>query len=228
MNTFTVQGLLLALLLMLAAAQPVWAHLPYLERSNIEISVRNPEISKAYYGWLNGVPAVYSIAAPKPFLLYLNLLDPRAENSRQDYSARVYKDGELFVALNGADYIWLVTYEPIANDYYSKGPEYERLAPPGNYKVEVYNSGNSGNYVLAIGKAEDLSLGQFLRTLAVLPGVKQEFFGKPWWEAFNNFIGLAAFILLAVSLVIIYFAISFVKNRRLKKRLDIQYFRLRN
>lgn len=212
-----------AFVLMLAIAQTACAHLPYLERDNTGIIVTASEISKAYYGWLNGEPAVYSIAAAKPFLLYLGLLSPKSDNNRQDYSARIYKDGELFGKLDGADYIWLVSYEPFANDYYNKGPEYETQAPAGDYQIEVYNSGDSGNYVLAIGKNEDLSLGQFLRTLWVLPGLKEEFFGKSRWEAFNNYIGLAALVLLSIFAIIAYFVASFIKRARLKKRLDNEY-----
>jgi hypothetical protein len=207
----------------LAAAQTVQAHLPCLERGNMEITASEPEISKAYYGWLDGNPAVYSISARKPFLLHIHLLAPKEDNSRQDYSARIYKDGELFGELNGYDYIWLVSYDPFANDYYNKGPEYETQAPAGNYKIEVYNSGNSGNYVLAVGKKEDLSLGQFLRTLAVLPGVKEEFFGKSKWGAFNNYIGLVALAMVSVLGIIVYFIISFIRLRRLKQRLDNEY-----
>jgi hypothetical protein len=145
-----------------------------------------------------------------------------------DYSARVYKDGEPFAQVPANNSFWMVTYEPFANDYYTKGPEYDAQVPAGDYKIEVYNSGNSGNYVLATGKAEDLSLGQFLRTLAVLPAVKQEFFGKPWWQAYNNFVGLAALIALVFSLAIIYFAVSFFKRRRLKKKLDSRYAEHKN
>jgi len=74
-----------------------------------------------------------------------------------------------------------------------------------------------------VGKKEDLSLGQFLRTLTVLPGVKEEFFGKSRWGAFNNYVGLAALAMVAVLGIIIYFIISFIRRRRLKQRLDNEY-----
>lgn len=211
-----------------AMAAPASAYLPYMAGSNSGITVDEPEISKTYYGWLQGKPAVYSIDSAKRFLLYLNLLSPQADGARQDFSAKVYKDGKLLAALNSDDAVWLVAYEPFANDYYVKGPEYEAPASAGNYRVEVYNSGNSGNYVLAIGKAENLSPGRFLRTLSVLPAVKQDFFGKPWWEAYNNFIGLAAFIAIIILVVAIYFTISLVNTRRLKVRLDNEYGKYQN
>lgn len=211
-----------------AIAAPVMAHLPYMAEDNTGITVDKPEISKAYYGWLQGEEAVYSIDSAKPFLLYLNLLSPQVDGGRQDFSAKVYKNDELLATLNGGDTIWLVTYEPFANDYYIKGPEYEARAVAGNYKIEVYNSGNSGNYVLAVGKTEDLSPGQFLRTLAVLPKVKQDFFGKAWWEAYNNLVGLAAFVIIVLLAIAIYFAVSTIKIRRLKARLDNEYGKYQN
>jgi hypothetical protein len=221
---FARMKIIFALLLPLAAAPlTACAHLPYLEEGNTEISVSEPEISKAYYGWLQGAPAVYSISSDKPFDLYLNLLSPRVENGKMDYSIDIYRDGELLQNVYGGDAIWLVEYEPFANDYYSKGPEYQIQAAAGEYRVEVYNSGNSGNYVLAVGKTEDLSLGQFFRTLAVLPKIKTEIFGKPALDAFNNYLGLAALIMLLAVLAIAYFAITFTKRMFLKKRLDHEY-----
>jgi hypothetical protein len=213
----------LAVFIFLAAAAPVSAHLPYLAGDKAEIAVGSPEISKAYYGWLSGKPAVYSISSPKPFLLYLNLLAPQGDGARLDYSARIYKNGDLLETIEDDDALWLAEYEPFANDYYSKGPEYEARVPAGDYRVEVYNSGNSGNYVLAVGKTEDLSLGQFLRTLAVLPRIKEQFWGKPWWEAYNNLVGLFAFVLLVILTVIIYFAASIIKRWKLKAKLDNEY-----
>jgi len=212
----------------LAVALPVWAHLPYLEADKKAVVVVDPEISKAYYGWLQGSAADYLIDSRQPFLLYLNLLAPQVENAQLDFSMKIYKDGDLLETRSDEDAFWQVDYEPFANDYYLKGPEYETQMSPGNYKIEIFNSGNSGNYVLAVGKKEDLSFGQFLRTLAVLPQVKQEFWGKPLWQAYNNFVGLAAFILLVLLLMAAYFAISFIKNRRLKIKLDNEYKNNRN
>jgi hypothetical protein len=218
----------LAVAITFSCAPIAIAHLPYLERGFAEIKIEKPEISKAYYGWLQGKPAVYTISSAKPFLLYLNLLSPQIEAARMDYSAQIYKDGEPFAQVPADNSLWLVTYEPFANDYYAKGPEFEMAAPAGNYRIEVGNSGNSGNYVLAVGKTEDLSLGEFLRTLLVLPAVKQEFFGRAWWQAYNNLIGLGAFVALALFLILFYFVVSFVKKRRLKIKLDNEYKSHRN
>lgn len=220
--------LFLAAFFSAAVASPILAHSPYLEGDKSEAVVGDPEISKAYYGWLGGQPAVYSISSPKPFDLYLNLLSPQIDGAKLDFSARVSRDGEPFAQINGTDALWLVEYEPFANDYYVKGPEYEAQVPAGDYEIEIYNSGDSGNYVLAVGKKEDLSPAAFLRTLAVLPQIKQEFWGKPAWQAYNNFMGLAALAIIVVLAIAAYFTISFFHRRRLKKRLDSEYGRYQN
>lgn len=220
--------IILPAVLLLILALPVEAHLPRMARGSVEIEVDRPEISKAYYGWLEGAPAVYRVESKTPFLLYLNLLSPRMEAARMDYSAMIYKDGELFAQALADNSLWMIIYEPFANDYYAKGPEFTQKVDAGVYEIKIHNSGNSGNYALAIGKTEDLSAQEFLRTLAVLPAVKQEFFGKNWWDAYANLVGLFALILLAVVLMVLYFAISFLRRRRLKKILDIQYAASKN
>lgn len=204
-------------------AQNVQAHLPRMARQNTEIKVERPEISKAYYGWLKGEPAVYRVESKTPFLLYLNLLSPRIEAARMDYSATIYKDGERFAQASADNSLWMIIYEPFANDYYAKGPELERRVDAGTYDIKVHNSGNSGNYALAIGKTENLSVGEFLRTMMILPAVKQEFFGKNWWDAYTNLIGLFALVLLVAVLMVLYFIISFSRRWHLKRNLDIQY-----
>ena len=219
---FFLRFIVLAALLFVLAL-PVEAHLPRMEGANAEIKIERPEISQAFYGWLEGKPAIYSINAKAPFLLYVGLLSPRVEFLRTDFSAVIRKDGELFSRVSAEDSLWPVVYEPFANDYYAKGPEWEQKVPAGKYEIEISNSGNSGSYSLTIGKTEDLSLGGFLCTLAVLPHVKEKFFGVPWWQAYNNLIGVAALIFLAALLIAVYFAASFFKNRRLKKKLDEQY-----
>jgi len=204
-------------------ALPVGAHLPRLEGASTEIQIERPEISQAFYGWLEGNPAVYSINAREPFLLYVGLLSPRIESMRMDFSAVIRKDGKLFSRVSAEDSFWPIVYEPFANDYYARGPEWEQKVPAGKYEIEISNSGNNGSYSLAVGKTEDLSLGGFLNTLAQLPRVKEEFFGVPWWQAYNSIIGVTALVFLVILLAIAYFSALFLKNRRLKNKLDGQY-----
>jgi len=209
-----------AFVLFFAPAPLAQAHLPYLEEGAPEVTIEKPEISQIYYGWLEGGPAIYYISSPKPFKLYLNLLSPQMSDARVDFSANIYKEGELYDKMNGIDFVWLAFYEPFANDYYIKGPEYGKEVPAGTYQVEIYNSANRGDYALSVGEKEDLSPGEFLRTLSVLPEVKEKFFGKNPWEAYHSFVGLIALVFIVIILVAIYLTISAAWRRSLKDRLD--------
>jgi hypothetical protein len=212
--------ILFVFFLLNAAPAAQAAYLPYLEEGSGQVAVTRPEISQAHYGWLTGSPAVYAISSKKPFKLYLNLMSPQLSDARVDFSADIYKDGELIYTMNGIDFVWLAYYEPFANDYYIRGPEYETDAGPGDYRIEVYNSANYGDYVLAVGKTEDRSLGEFLRTMSVLPEIKERFFGKNPWDAYHGFAGLDALGILLVLLVLLVMSGFAIRRRRLKNRLD--------
>jgi cbb3-type cytochrome oxidase subunit 3 len=220
MDIAKVATIFAAVVLFFTAAPAAQAHLPYLEEGAAEVAVDKPEISKVYYGWLEGVPVIYKINSKKPFKLYLNLMSPQMSDARVDFSADIYRDGVYFDKINGIDFVWLAFYEPFANDYYIRGPEYEKNVPAGEYQIEIYNASNYGDYALAVGETEDLSVVEFFRTLAVLPQVKERFFGRDPWEAYNSFVGMIAFCLLAVILIILYLVIVSFRRRRMKDRLD--------
>ena len=65
------------------------AHQPRIVTSSY-ISVEAPEVSKTYYGELNGFPHLYTIDSPEDFQLYLNLLVPKNSNPGGRYSAIVF------------------------------------------------------------------------------------------------------------------------------------------
>lgn len=52
-----------------------FAHQPRIPVGN-ETIVLDPEISKAYYTELRGIPQTYTITSDTPFALYVNLLAP--------------------------------------------------------------------------------------------------------------------------------------------------------
>lgn len=206
---------------------PALAHLPRLAGLAVATVIKDPEISQAFYGKLNGAPAIYTINAPSPFHLYLQLLSPKTADARTDFSAAIIKDGRPLADLQSADGLWSVMYEPFGNDYYFQGPEFETDASAGVYTVEISNPGNQGAYALAVGKTEIISLGGLLGTLSALPVLKTEYFGEPAWTAYNNFIGLSALIILAVIGIVSYFVVKLIYVRRLNKKLDHEYQKLR-
>jgi hypothetical protein len=163
------------------------AHQPKLVGLQTHVAVEDPEVSKAFYGELAGKPAVFEIRSDTSFSLYVNLLVPDIRGARTDFSADVYRDGELLVRLDGSQYLWTKFYEPFGNDTYLKGPEYRSEVGPGVYTILVSNCENQGKYVLATGELERFPPKVILRTLIVLPKLKRDFFGKsPWLDPFSR------------------------------------------
>jgi hypothetical protein len=201
----------------------VFAHQPRLIGTETQVTVDQPEISKAYYGSLSGKPATYRIESTESFRLYVNILVPDIEGIDKDLSVKILKQGKVISILDGTRHSWKPFYEPFAGDDYYKGPEFTSEQDAGAYDIEVYNPGNQGKYVLAVGDREAFPLGELIRTYAVLPRLKSEFFGKNPFSAFFNIMG----IFLAVILVITG-AISvpiFYGIRLIRKRLHISHRR---
>ncbi len=63
--------------------------------------IEDPEISKAYYGILNGTSDFYEIKAQHPFRLYLNILGPDLTDARTDFIVEVSSQNTTLFVLNG-------------------------------------------------------------------------------------------------------------------------------
>jgi len=218
---------ILILALAFCFCKTVLAHQPQIVGSAASVTIKDPEISKAYYGKLVGSPAVYTINAPAPFHLYVQLLSPQTNVAKTDFSWIINKDGQLLAQRESADSLWPVTYEPFGNDYYFQGPEFETDSDPGVYTIEISNPDNQGVYALAVGKIEAFSLSGLVATLAVLPVLKTEYFNEPVWTAYNNFTGLFALIAVVAIGIVLYVLIRMVFIWRLNKKLDHEYKKLR-
>lgn len=206
----------------------VFAHQPVIVNQNTAVTVKDPEISKAYYGRLSGQPAVFTIDSKKPFTFYVNLLVPDVNDAKTDFSLEIRKNGAVIQELYGPDHPWLDFYEPFGDDYYLKGPEFESQAEPGLYTVKIHSPDNIGKYSLAIGKIENFGLLETLATLRALPSLKKDYFDRSPWTAYNNYAGLAVFIYFVLSGILVYFIIIFFKRRKKKAKLDAAYEKSRN
>ena len=201
------------LLLFLIIIAPVVAHQPRIVTEEVTV-VKDPEISQAFYGELDG-PNYYNISEDESFNLYLNLLVPDIENIDKDLSLEVTKDNETILALNGSEYEWTYFYEEYGGDGYYKGPEAERKVEAGTYIVKVFSPDNQGKYVLAVGKEEKFEVKDMFDTLVTLPKLKKDFFGKSSFTAFNNRIGL--FLLIPIIIFVgLIFLIYFLMRWRKK------------
>ena len=188
------------LILILLSLFTVSAHQPRVEDSNT-IYVDNPEISKAYYTELKDEAHEYFIESNSDFNLYVNIL-VAYDSDRRDFIVDIYRDETLLESLNKEKYNWTYFNEPIAGDEYWMGPEYDVKATPGNYKIVVSSINNTGKYVLATGKIEKFTFMDTIRTIAVLPKIKSDFFDKPSLSAYNNKFGFFLFIILSVLFTI--------------------------
>ena len=192
------------------------AHQPRLVDTETEVRVTLPEISKAYYGELAGAPVTYHIEAENEFRLYVNILVPDIEGIDKDVSVNILKQGTVISHLDGIGHDWAPFFEPFAGDHYFRGPEYVQMQGPGSYQIQVYSPDNQGKYVLAVGDREAFPFVDLVKTYAILPRLKSEFFGKSPFSAYWNIMGIFLAVMLLILLVtaaILYFGIRWIRKR---------------
>jgi hypothetical protein len=183
-STRTGRRLLLGVLLLfggglfsIGAPAPASAHKPVVV-DDTTTEVVDPEISKAYYGTLSGEPQRYRIETSVAFDLYVGILVPDDGSPVKDVSTEIFRGEESLVRLGGADAAWTSFYEPFGGNDYWEGGEYRLRAEPGVYTIIVSSINNTSSYSLAIGEIEFFSWEDRINTLALLPGIQQEFFGR--------------------------------------------------
>lgn len=190
------------------------AHQPRMTEGS-QITVTDPEISKAYYSKLEGKTQTYSISSDKPFTLYVNILVPDIAGQKKDVSAVIIrnKDVESPTALNGNNFEWKKFFEPFGNDTYWMGPEYREKVGPGVYEILVSSKEQDSKYSLAIGEIESFSLGETFNALKLIPKIKRDFFNEsPAGFIFSPF-GFG----LLLSMFILAFAFGFIYRLILRK-----------
>jgi hypothetical protein len=196
------------------AHQPRIVYQKQISQTN-PIIVTNPEISQAFYAELKGQPEYYTVISDKEFNLYVRILSPKITDAKKDFSVEIIKDVNVIALLNGSSSTWSEFYEPFVGDDYWQGPEFEKHQPKGEYQVKVYNSDNTGKYVLVVGQAEAFPPNETLKMFVTLPQLKI-YFGKPGYTAFLNLVGLFFLIQLIILAVIIFGLAWLVKKARKK------------
>jgi len=153
------------------------AHQPRIATES-PVIVTDPEVSKAYYGKLDGKPAIYRITSDKPFALYVNVLVPDIEGQKKDVSAVVLNGDKEVAVLEGSNFEWKQYFEPFGHDTYFMGPEYKAQAEAGTYEIRVWSSNNDSKYSLAIGEIEVFDFKESVNALTLIPQLKSDFFNK--------------------------------------------------
>ena len=188
--------------LCLVVASPAIAHQPHVVGDAARVVVSDPEISKAYYGRLPGVPARYEIVSRRPFTLYAQITVPDIRGARRDYRLTILgPDRQLLAQLSTPPVHWKRFYEPFGGDHYLTGPEYRRHVPAGHYIVQVTRPTNRGTYVLAIGEAEQWGPIEALSALIALPTINHDYFHQSVPQAWLTRTVPAMAVLIALILL---------------------------
>jgi hypothetical protein len=205
--------LLLVLFFSLCA---VSAHQPRLEvgvNSTMAnpIVVKNPEISQAFYGNLNGQPDYYQITSDKTFELFVNVLVPQSPGIGSDFVSAQITDssGKTIALLNGNNSDWKPMFEEFGGDYYLQGPTFDQNVSAGTYYVKVFNRNNIGKYSIAIGSIEAFPPDESIKSLINIPLLKEQIFGKPVTALFLEFFG----IILALGTIMVLFVMAFMARK---------------
>ncbi|MEM4244585.1 MAG: hypothetical protein QW404_02530 [Candidatus Nanoarchaeia archaeon] len=181
------------------------------------IIIKDPEISRAFYGELDGNEDNYMIISEKPSKLYLNILTPyNLMENRKDFFVEVRDfENDRVTFLDGTQGEWKLYYEKFGRDYYMMGPELRRELEEGIYYMNVSSNDNTGKYTLAVGEIESFPPGEILKTFISVPKIKMQFFGKPWYKAFTNTVGISMLIVLLGIIALIVFIL---RVRKMTKR----------
>ena len=150
-------------------------NLVYLHTGNININ--NPENYQSFFDNLKGSPRDYFINSDKDFELDINLMAPEVVNRFGVYSADIFDNsGKNIYSLNGSSATWQESYDSFIRDYFMKGPELSQQLPAGKYKIEVYSANNQGEYVLGVGKKNNVYSTQTIMNIYwELPMLKMTF-----------------------------------------------------
>lgn len=165
------------LVAMLSAHQPkfIMDRQPTLEKP---IMIGKPDISKAFYGDLNGAPEYFKFILKDSLNFYLNILVPDIPVYR-DYRFSVElldSSQNLIYLLDSSQTVWKPFYEKYGKDNYLMGPEVRVPLGKGIYFIRVFNATNQGRYSLATGEKESFPPLEIWRAFWVMPKLKKRFF----------------------------------------------------
>ncbi|MFW5887713.1 MAG: hypothetical protein ACOCUH_02835 [Bacteriovoracia bacterium] len=184
------------LLFLLIAPAIALAHVPrYVMNDNLSIhnpfEIKNPTLSQVFYGDLQGTADYFNFSLDKEAEIKIGLLAPINESSfpKAELIAQIGTVQKLSGNFNE------IYFEKFGSDYYRKGPEQTFTLSRDNYLIKVDNASSSGRYALVIGVDERFSLIETVRTIFILPIIKQSFFDKPIFEIFGGILGIFLILL---------------------------------
>jgi len=197
----------------------IFAHQPNYIDKQTQIINAEPNISKAYYGELNGSSAVYTINTTSSLKLYVQVLSPKIQNAKKDFTVLIKDDKQnIIFNLAASTKEWQSWYEDYGGDWYWQGPSLNELVPSGTYSIIVSNQNNTGKYSLAIGEIESFPPNKVFSTIRELYSIKTKFFNEPWYGIFYGIIGKYLLLSFTISLFIV-ISITYLFIRLIKRRI---------
>tara|TARA_Y100000590_G_scaffold393329_1_gene471539 strand:- start:8757 stop:9440 length:684 start_codon:yes stop_codon:yes gene_type:complete len=192
--------------------------------------IEDPEISKAFYGSLNGESHYFKIHSENQFLFYAGILSPKRNNEKNLWLSIdvIDQNGDMVFQANGSNFNWEAWYEPYARDWYWKGPEigkdtdreFKTSFPleGGTYFIKVFNDKNFGHYSLAVGELEFFGANFWEKVLTWTPIL---FYIGPYmdivhWQKFD----VRAYIP-HIFLFILIFVIYLIQKRLFRKKFKL-------
>lgn len=166
-----------------------YAHKPVLNENSTypadaPYEIEEPEISKAIYSTLTGDPHYYRIQSDVDFDFYAGILAAKIGECalERKFSFEVL-DSEFhnIDVADGENFKWTPWYEEYGKQWYWNGPEIgknflsDRIYKAGTYYIKVFNSNNTGQYIMAVGDIEKFSFTDIIRLIFSLGDIEDEF-----------------------------------------------------
>ena len=224
--------IVLLIILFLISFTYAFAHQPklikYSPTSKEPHDVVEPEVSKAYYGKLNGEPHYYKIESDVEFSFYAGITIPKIDDNVKWISLEVFDQNNNSIYYeDGKEYNWKAWYEPYARDWYWVGPQIgthndkefkgSLKFESGTYIIKVFNEDNQGSYSLAVGDIEFFG-ANIIEKISIWTPIL--FYIGPYMDIFYwnkfDFKAYIPHIFLIILFYIIYFVIKkiFFKKKR--------------
>jgi len=182
------------------------------------ILIREPEVSKAYYGQIEKSAEYYKIYSDREFTLYASLEIPEIPEQSKNIVLELKDQSGLQLAyLAGQQHHWRQFHEDFGNADYLSGPSIQMILPSGDYTITVNGEENT-KYVLVTGQKEEFPPEEFLKSLFLVPQINQEFFAMNIFQSIINIFGF--------TLLIIFSAIGFTILFLVKRLHKMQSHRL--
>ena len=166
-----------------------YAHKPVLNENSTypadaPYEIEEPEISKAIYSTLTGDPHYYRIQSDVDFDFYAGILAAKIGECdlERKFSFEVL-DSEFhnIDVADGENFKWTPWYEEYGKQWYWNGPEIgknflsDRIYKAGTYYIKVFNSNNTGQYIMAVGDIEKFSFTDIIGLIFSLGDIEDEF-----------------------------------------------------